>query len=501
MAGLMINLSVSMKNGYFLILLLSVVSFQPASSQEMWGVVNSNYAGINSNLINPAGMVDSKYWLDINFVTLDVFGENNSLYVPHEELYFLEILTPAVDFGDETPVLKDTYDKQRNLKANFSTRLELPSFMLCKGDQAFGLQMSVRGAGSTRGIEYHTSKFIYEGIDFEPQQNEFYELRKMKTSALSWGEIALSYSKAFTTFSSTYMAFGGTLKKTMGLGGAYFNSPYANYIVYDDSTLAVEELDAEFAAAMPMDYSNNEYSSDQGMFLGGGWAVDLGFVFQKKRDGNGFMRVRQLCAQKWSSYKYKFGISILDLGYVKFRDNAFVYSYDDAQTYWPGFNSFDPQNVDGFRNEFNYHFAHSAEADAREFTIGLPTAVSLQYEWHPVGYWFFNTSFVYPMPVFKNSVIRPTQLSFTPRFEKRRFELSIPLSVYEWSRLRAGLALRFWNLTIGTDYFSSWTGWFDFYGSDIYVSWKMSFAKGHCKKGPSKFHKGKRYYKDACPDF
>lgn len=491
-----------MKNGYFLIvLLLSVFSFQPASSQEMWGVVNSNYAGINSNLINPAGMVDSKYWLDINIVTLDVFGENNSLYVPHEELYFMEILTPVVDFGDETPVLKDSYDRQRNLHANFSTRLELPSFMLCKGDQAFGLQMSVRGAGSTRGIEYHTSKFMYEGIDFVPQQNEFYELRNMKTSALSWGEIALSYSKAFTTFSSTYMAFGATLKKTIGLGGSYFNSPYAHYIVYDDSTLAVEELDAEFAAAIPMDYSNNEYSSDQGMTLGGGWAVDLGFVFQKKRDGNGFMRVRQLCAQKWSSYKYKFGISILDLGYVKFRDNAFVYSYDDAETYWPGFNSFDPQSVDGFRNEFNNHFAHNTEADAREFTIGLPTAVSLQYEWHPVGYWFFNTSFVYPMPVFKNSVIRPTQLSFTPRFEKRRFELSIPLSVYEWSRLRAGLALRFWNLTIGTDYFSSWTGWFDFYGSDIYVSWKMSFAKGYCKKGQSKFHKGKRYYKDACPDF
>ena len=126
MAGLMINLSVSMKNGYFLIvLLLSVFWFQPASSQEMWGVVNSNYAGINSNLINPAGMVDSKYWLDINIVTLDVFGENNSLYVPHEELYFMEILTPVVDFGDETPVLKDSYDRQRNLHANFSTRLEL----------------------------------------------------------------------------------------------------------------------------------------------------------------------------------------------------------------------------------------------------------------------------------------------------------------------------------------------------------------------------------------
>ncbi|HPB02144.1 MAG TPA: hypothetical protein PLZ67_04250, partial [Bacteroidales bacterium] len=131
-----------MKHVYTLFFLCTVFLSQRVFSQEMWGVVNSNYAGINSNLINPAGMVDSKYWLDINIVTLDVFAENNSLYVPHKELFFLEILSPAVDFGDETPVLKDTYDKQRNLHANFSTRLELPSFMLCKGDQAFGLQMS-----------------------------------------------------------------------------------------------------------------------------------------------------------------------------------------------------------------------------------------------------------------------------------------------------------------------------------------------------------------------
>jgi len=186
---------------------------------------------------------------------------------------------------------------------------------------------------------------------------------------------------------------------------------------------------------------------------------------------------------------------------VKFRDNAFVYSYDNAQTYWPAFSSFDPQSVDGFTSEFNYRFGHATETNAREFTIGLPTALSVQYELHPPGYWFFNTSFVYPTPVFKNSVIRPTQLSFTPRFEKRRIEFSMPLSLYEWSRLRMGLAVRIWNLTIGTDYLTSWTGWWNFYGSDVYVSWKISFAKGECHRGRSDFHKGKRYYKDACPDF
>ncbi len=485
----------------FILLFLSVMFAFQIQAQEMWGVVNSNYAGINSTFINPASMVNSKYWLDVNLITLDAFGENNSYYVPKKELYFGEILTPAADFGDEKPALKDHYDRKTDLKANFSTRVELPSFMLNRGIDAFGFQMSVRGAGSLRGIEYHTSKFLYEGIDFDPQHDKYYEIRDMKVSALSWAELAFSYSRVLKTFSDKYYAVGATLKKTQGLGGSYFNVPYANYIVYDDSTLSVEEMTAEYGAAMPMDYSDNEYTTDRGLTFGGGWAMDLGFEFQKKRDGNGTLRVKRLCAQGWSSFKYRVGISILDLGYVKFRDNAFVYSYDQAQTYWPGFNRFDPQSVDGFTTEFNTRFGQSTEASEREFTIGLPTAVALQYEFHPVGYWFFNTSFVYPMPLFKNSVIRPTQLSFTPRYEKRRIELSFPLSLYEWDRLRMGVALRVWNLTIGTDYFSSWTGFFDFYGSDIYLSWKMSFAKGQCKHGNSNFHRGKRFYKKACPDF
>ena len=50
-------------------------------AQEMWGVVNSNYAGINSSLINPANLLHSKLYLDINIVTADFFFENNALYI------------------------------------------------------------------------------------------------------------------------------------------------------------------------------------------------------------------------------------------------------------------------------------------------------------------------------------------------------------------------------------------------------------------------------------
>ncbi|MEA3443990.1 MAG: DUF5723 family protein [Bacteroidota bacterium] len=475
--------------------------FQASRAQEMWGIVNSNYAGINSTFINPALISDSKVWLDINLITIGAFAENNNLYIPHKELYFMEITSPAADFGDEAPIFKDTYDKQHMLKANANTLIEFPSVMLNLGNHGFGLKISARGSASQRGMEYHTTKFVYEGIDFDPQHNEYYELRNFKTAGLTWTEFAFSYANVFRQVSDEHWAFGITVKKIQGMGGAFVNIPYAHYIVYDDSTFAAEEMDAEMGYALPLDYSNNEYNSDYGIFMGNGWAIDLGLVFQKKRDGNGLVRFKRACEQGWSSYKYKIGISLLDLGSVKLKDNAYQFNFDNAQTYWPGVNTFDPQNIESFSTEINSRFDHSQDADASKISIGLPTAASIQFELHPAGYWFYNFTFIHPTPVFKNSIYRPTQISFTPRYEKRRFEISIPLSLYEWSRARFGVAVRFMNLTIGSDYFSSYTGWFDFYGSDIYISWKTNFAKGKCNRGASQFHRGKRYYGKACPIF
>ena len=56
------------------------------NGQEMWGVVNGNYAGINSTLVNPSSMLHSKLYLDINLATVDLFFENNAFYI-HKEDY------------------------------------------------------------------------------------------------------------------------------------------------------------------------------------------------------------------------------------------------------------------------------------------------------------------------------------------------------------------------------------------------------------------------------
>lgn len=470
-------------------------------SQQLWGIVNSNYAGVNSTLINPALMSDSKSYLDINFITFDAFGSNNYVYIPKDEIYFLELLSPAADFTDhhDKPVL-DFYSKQRNTNAYASSRIVLPSVMLNIAPNAFAFHWAVRGDFSARNIDFRGSKLGFEGIDYDPLQNEWLEIRKAKLSGLTWAEFDFSYARVINQIMDHHLAAGITLKYLKGLGGAYFNIPYAHYIVPNDTTISVEEFTGDYAASLPVDYQSNDYYLENGLFLGSGIAANLGFVYQKKREGNGLQRYKYPCQQRWESYKYKIGISVLDLGFINLKDNITAYKFDHAQTYWPDANRFNPGNIEEFNQSMASHFSVSKTVTDK-FTIGLPTAIAVQFDYHPVGYWFYNLSILQPAPIFKNSIRRPAQLVFAPRFEKPRFEFAIPVSVYDWVKPRLGFAFRFLNFTIGTDDFLQLTGWQNFTGFDLYFSWKKSFFKGDCKRGPSHFHRGKKYYQQACPIF
>ena len=72
------------------LIILFIVLLNVCNGQEMAGVISGNYAGVNSIYLNPAFMIDSKVYLDINFISADVFLHNNYLYLPKEDFSFFE---------------------------------------------------------------------------------------------------------------------------------------------------------------------------------------------------------------------------------------------------------------------------------------------------------------------------------------------------------------------------------------------------------------------------
>jgi len=63
----------------------------------------------------------------------------------------------------------------------------------------------------------------------------------------------------------------------------------------------------------------------------------------------------------------------------------------------------------------------------------------------------------------------------------------LPVSLYDWNKLRIGLSLRYYYLTIGTEKLGQFFRISNFTGLDLYVALHFFIDKGNC---PNKKQKG-----------
>ena len=81
----------------------------------------------------------------------------------------------------------------------------------------------------------------------------------------------------------------------------------------------------------------------------------------------------------------------------------------------------------------------------------------------------------------KSGIRRPTIIGLTPRYETANFELSLPITLYDFSKPRIGMSARFLGFFLGTEKISGFFHYKDFTGLDIYGGIKISLRKGKCR--------------------
>ncbi|MGD0711168.1 MAG: DUF5723 family protein [Bacteroidales bacterium] len=389
----------------------------PIEAQEMQGLVNSNYAGLSGVIMNPSSMADSKLYLDINLITANVFYQT---------------------------------DKTDNAFANF--RLNGPEFMINAGKSAFALIDAARTAISYR--ETDMSSTVGNGEKY----------KEMHVAGLAWGEIGLSYAYQFYRAEKSIWSGGLTLKYLSGAGGAYFTNDNTGYT---------------FNSSIPSNLSNSGLSGSGGMGSGHGMGMDIGFTYEKKTRQVSLNTYNKLSQQKFQDYDYKFGISLIDVGFIKFSKNVNGSSFNQSIT------SSSQTVIDSSKNDLITDTSKNSSGSSlskNSFSMYLPAAVCIQFDYHYYKNWYFNGTFVKGLNLSDEFVRRPTMLAITPRFEKRRFEASLPLSVSDMKYFRVGLALRFWSFTIGTDNLLGSVGVGSNAGFDLYTSIKITFDKGRFRR-------------------
>jgi Family of unknown function (DUF5723) len=465
--------------------IITLVLFSNVQAQEMLGIVNSNYSGIHGAIINPSSLTNTKYYLDINFISIGISAENNFIYLAKDEYRFSRFLGKNLPFPTHPPNDLPIYDyfNTKLINAFANERLMGPSAMLNIGKHAFGITTSFRTVASARKIPYEVAKFGYEGLDFNNQYGiRYIENHKFNVAAMSWAELGLSYAYFFKQVNREYWSGGITIKRLMGISGAYANVSNADYMVPNQDTAIIYNLNAEAGYSLPIDYATNDFLNTP-VFRGGGIGFDIGITYQKMKSNHQKMSYNSICAEPYNPYLYRIGLSIIDIGSISFKKNAQKLVFDNVNTIWPGYRSINHQNLNSVVSDISQHFYGNPDEllQGNQIKIGLPTAISMQMDVNYSGNWYVNGMLIYPLPLSKANIRRPSQLAITPRYETNYFEVDLPISMYDFRRPRVGISARLGILTVGTDKLGGFFNFNDFTGLDFYFALKMSFLKGRCR--------------------
>lgn len=426
-------------------------------AQGEHGLAHGNYNVTEGIRINPARAVDPVPFFDFHVLGGNAFIDNNYIFLPDKEFNLF-----AAKFPNEA---KDNFTltkKHGQLEVNVLG----PAFNYPFRKHTIGISTAIRNYTSIRDIPFHLAKNYFdewENIDFH---NQSFEGDEFRINSLTWEELGVHFGTIVYQEGFEMINVAGNLKYILGAGGFSFKAQNFDYTLIDQNNIAFTDVDAEYTATVP------------GTNQGRGWGLDLGFEYKKMLEPvNGYIPHDIISDCKRIDYKYRFGVSLLDLGYINFTKSSFYRKIEDGQVQWDDFSDFNADNTRDFINDFDERFAPYITNEKTSYTAYLPAALSVQYDYNFENNYFINaTALVGVRRKNKFGAERLDHLAITPRYEKPHFEIAAPVTINRFLHPGVGFAMRFWYLSFGTNNIVPYLIG-DVYGMDAYFHIKWKFLK------------------------
>ncbi|HSG68442.1 MAG TPA: DUF5723 family protein [Bacteroidales bacterium] len=470
---------------------------KPLVAQYFTGSTTGSFSGVNNVVVNPALMSNSRYYLDVNIMGSGSFFYNNFAYFARDEYNLFRFLSPgyqypqhAKEFGKgERAAYTVENTRLKNLFVN--GRILGPSAMLAVNNHTFALFSSFRTVSSFREIPYDVANYFYYSLDYRPQHGTEYDHRDpIKTASLSWSEVGFSWAYMLKTNRLTYWSVGLSARALFGHAAYYAYIDNLKYFVPDDDNLFVNNVTGDAAYAFPIDYSTNDFLGNQ-LLNGMGMGFDMGVSYTHAERTQNSMKYKYLCQQRFMDYKYRIGISLMDLGWIRFNNRARHYSFEDNAGVWHQIDTLQPyyNNLDYISQDINERICGSAECalESDRFSMYLPFSLGIQADYHVKENWYVSGTMRLPINYARSQVRAPGGLMVAPRMETEDFEFGVPITLHDFKHPFAGAYLRFYNITIGTDNIAGFMNLTHHYGFDFYFSLKFSLVKDRCKKRGARF--------------
>jgi hypothetical protein len=452
-----------------------------ARAQEMFGISNSNFAGNMGMGLNPSLFVGSPYLKEFNIISGDLFIDNDYVYLKRRSSFIINSLQ-----GESIPEERvlDYYDS-RTKNAYGNVFLRGPSYIKNNDNFSWGVHTALRWGMSATDVPFHVAKFIKDGFDYSPQHDIRYVSTPFRSATMLWGELGGTYGrKLMEERNKKYLAGAITIKLIAGFDGATAILNDFDYMVPSSDTLIVYNATGEYTHAVA---DGDKTLEKPFAFRGYGAGVDIGFTYYRgKVHGAGDCNET---AENLKKYKYRLGFSIIDLGLVMFNKQTKVFSFDNASTVWPGIDTTKFNSISAMDTNISYHFfgLPYESQTGNKVSIYLPTALSMQFDYCVMPRFYANLSIVQAVPLSKYAIVRASQISVTPRYETRNFEVALPFTFYEYTTPHLGLAFRYRFFVLGTDRLGSFTGLWNTTGYDVYFGIKFNVCQLKSQGGKTPF--------------
>lgn len=422
--------------------------------QENMGIEYSNYAPTNSLWLNPSSIADNKAFLDINIAGASAFIANNLAYVKGGMPYSASAFQSL------------SFNLDGNKKSLYvDAGIHGPSASLSIGDHGFALSTSLRNYQRAKKIPGELMDLLFKELEYQPEYGVKQSYNNISLNSLSWMEVGFSYAYLFKKFDREIWQGGITVKRMWGLASfsSIFNT--IEYTLENPQVVTVHDFKSQFAMA-------------SGFGSGTGWGIDLGFTYKYTTDPvMSYTPHNRLCRKM--DYYHKIGVSLLDWGSIKFTKNALLNTIDISEEAHTESSTEGLDENDVISSLQNNNFDNTTNS----FKAKLPLAISIQYDYN-FGYnIYFNATAIHPLRgVGKIGIQRPPLFAFTPRYERKRIEVSLPITLWDYKYPSVGFAVRLNSIIIGTDRLIPYVLPVDTYRADIYFNLKITiFDRKKCR--------------------
>ncbi|MBL7836458.1 MAG: hypothetical protein JNM67_02980 [Bacteroidetes bacterium] len=426
-----------------------LVCSQTLFSQNHGLWVNSPYGGVYATQANPANtsFMAHKWVVSPGSFDSKIANDYMSLNMPYHPLRLV--------LGNYPDSLRTKYDNplwrwswiQTNARretVSFHSLFNIsgPSALFKYKNHSFGLLSGFNVFADMSGVPQSLVNHIYEELksgkkleDKPALPLDAMQKVHLNIKQQTWVSVGFNYAYLWTFKRRKQLSTGITYKLLHSIGGTQMQLDAGEFVEQSDKTIKISTPGIHIKTMMPRNHI---------FYPRGFGGIDLGLVFQDKKSETGRSNNNK---KRHPDYKYKVGLSILDIGHLVYTRTITTEMQSRNQSLTlPSVEDMMQWSPDKVREELLKSISDLDNTGPETFygkriRIGLPTRLLLYGNIQINKYLYIDG--VWQQNLRKrdgNNINSLSYLSLTPRIENKWFTIGLPFSLDNNYR-QAGLGL------------------------------------------------------------